>query len=249
MQDIKHKKPHSYNYKVDYTLHEPRFTKRPKKSSQSPTTSLRFRTRSPSPVKNTSFMTPCLPIIKETSHLPHSRVQLDKLFRMLNERPSSRYDTRDTEMDYVLQEVDSVIQRCNTVAGRHRKPKRPIALPSLPLSKFLGHAATSFSKLHSYREPGFNYNIKTPPTKQKSSRAIHRSEPKHARSSSSLTASNLKLRYKRARKANSISLMRDSRYIKELEKISNIKDIPAHMQSSYLSNASLYKSIILVISS
>lgn len=248
MQGVKHRKAHSYNYKIDYTLHEPRYPKRPKKTRKSPTTSLKFRTRSPSPVKNSSFMTPSLPIIKETAHLPHSRVQLDKLFRMLNERPSSRYDTRDTEMEYLLQEVDSVISRCYTSAGRHRKPKRPIALPSLPLHKFLGRAATSCSRIHSSRDPRVQYNTKTPPTKQKSSRAIHRSEPKHARSSSSITGSSTKLRYKRARKANSISFMRDGGYIQELEKISNLKDIPAHMQSSYLSNASLYKSIIMVIS-
>ena len=248
MQGLKHSKAHSYDYKIDYTLHEPRFPKRPKKSRQSTTTSQKFRTRSPSPVKNSSFMTPSLPIIKEKAHLPHSRVQLDKLFRMLNERPSSRYDTRDTEMEYLLQEVDSVISRCHTIAGRHRKPKQPIALPSLPLRKFLGRAATSCGRIHSSRDPRLQYNTKTPPPKQRSSIAIQHSQPKNARSSTSITGSNMKLRYNRARKANSISFMQDSRYIKELEKISNIKDITAHMQSSYLSNASLYKSIILVIS-
>jgi hypothetical protein len=248
MQGGKHKKTHSYDYKIDYTLHEPRFTKRTKKSHRSTTASLKFRTRSPSPVKNSSFMKPSLPIIKETAHLPHSRVQLDKLFRMLNERPSSRYDTRDTEMDIVIQEVDSVIQRCCTAAGRHRKPKRPIALPSLPLQKFLGPLANSGSKINTYLDSRLQYIIKTPPTRQKSSKSLHRSEPKHARSSSSLTGSNTKMRNKKARKANSISFMRDSRHIMELVKISNIKDIPTHMQSTYLSNASLYKSIILVTS-
>ena len=251
MKAIKHNRAHSYNCKLDYTLHEPRYSHRPVQTHLSRSSNLKISSRSPSPVKLSNFTQPSLPTIQETAHLPHSKVQLDKLFRILNERPSSRYDSRDPEMEYFIKDIDSVIKSCNTVAGRHRKPKRPIALPQLPLRKYLTCANTTLSRNQSYRNPSpIRNSCRSNLTKQNSLNKLQYSHvKKHVRSSSFLAPAQYSQRakYTRSRKASSTSLVRDTGYIKELEKMSNLKDIPTNLHSSYLSNASLYKSIILVI--